>query len=85
MLRLTELKLPLDHPPEAIEAAVRARLDLRADELRAVHVARRAWDARRRSDIFLVYSVDIEVADEAALLRRAARDRTLAFFDHCLA
>ena len=77
MLRLTELKLPLDHPPEAIEAAVRARLDLRADELRAVHVARRAWDARRRSDIFLVYSVDIEVADEAALLRRAARDRTL--------
>ena len=78
MLRLTELKLPLDHPAGAIEAAVRARLDLRGDDLRAVHVARRAWDARKRSDIFLVYSVDIEVANEAGLLRRAARDRTLA-------
>ena len=78
MLRLTELKLPLDHPPEALEAAVRDRLGLRGGELKAIHVARRAWDARKKSDIFLVYSVDIEVADEAALLRRAGRDRTLA-------
>ncbi|HWT10731.1 MAG TPA: NAD(P)/FAD-dependent oxidoreductase, partial [Roseomonas sp.] len=70
--------LPLEHPPEALEAAVRARLNLRGNELRALHVARRAWDARKRSDIHLVYSVDIEVADEAGLLRRAARDRTLA-------
>lgn len=78
MLRLTELKLPLDHPEGAIEAAVCARLALRADELRAVQVARRAWDARKKSDIHLVYSVDLEVTDEAALLRRAARDKVLA-------
>jgi uncharacterized FAD-dependent dehydrogenase len=78
MLRLTDLKLPLDHPDGAIEAAVRARLGLRADDLRAVRVARRAWDARKKSDIHLVYSVDFEVAEEAALLRRAARDATLA-------
>ncbi|MBR0683215.1 NAD(P)/FAD-dependent oxidoreductase [Roseomonas eburnea] len=78
MLRLTELKLPLDHPEGAIEAAVRTRLGLKGEELRSLHIARRAWDARKRSDIFLVYSVDIEVADEAALLRRAARDKVLA-------
>lgn len=78
MLRLTELKLPLDHDDGAIEAAVRARLGLRGDELRRLQVARRAWDARKKSDIHLVYSVDIAVADEAALLRRAARDRALA-------
>ncbi|MBB5690587.1 NAD(P)/FAD-dependent oxidoreductase [Roseomonas alkaliterrae] len=78
MLRLTELKLPLDHGEGAIEAAVRQRLGLRGDALRRAQVARRAWDARKKSDIHLVYSVDIEVADEAALLRRAARDRTLA-------
>jgi uncharacterized FAD-dependent dehydrogenase len=78
MLRLTELKLPLDHAEGAIEAAVRARLDLRGDALRALHVARRAWDARKRSDIFLVYTVDMEVADEAGLLARAARDKVLA-------
>jgi uncharacterized FAD-dependent dehydrogenase len=78
MLRLTEIKLPLDHAPEALEATARARLGLTGDALRAVHVARRAWDARRRSDIHLVYSLDIEVADEAALLARAAHDPALA-------
>ena len=77
MLRLTEIRLPLDHPPEALADAVRARLGLLGNALRAVHVARRAWDARRRSDIHLVYSLDIEVADEAALLARAARDPAL--------
>jgi len=78
MLRLTELRLPLDHPEGAIEAAVRDRLGLGGDALRAVHVVRRGWDARNKSDIHLVYTVDVEVAEEAALLRRAARERDLA-------
>ena len=46
MLRITDLKLPLDHPPEALEAAVRARLGLRGDEPLTVHVFRRGHDAR---------------------------------------
>jgi len=78
MLRLTELKLPLDHAKGAIEPAVRAKLGLREGELLTCTVARRAWDARKRSAIELVYSVDITVADEAALLRRHARDKVLA-------
>ncbi|MBP0466521.1 NAD(P)/FAD-dependent oxidoreductase [Roseomonas sp. PWR1] len=78
MLRLIDLKLPLDHAEGAIEAALLARLGLQPGELRSFKVARRAWDARRKSDIHLVYSIDFEVADEAALLRRAAGDPTLA-------
>ncbi|WP_137178786.1 NAD(P)/FAD-dependent oxidoreductase [Roseomonas sp. AR75] len=78
MLRLTELKLPLDHPPGAVEAALVARLDLRPGELLSCTVARRAWDARRRSAIELVYTLDFTVRDEAALLRRHARDAVLA-------
>jgi uncharacterized protein len=78
MLRLTELRLPLDHPPEALAAAVQARLGLQPGELLSVEVARRAWDARRRSAIELVYSVDFAVADEAALLRRTAADKALS-------
>jgi uncharacterized FAD-dependent dehydrogenase len=78
MLRLTELRLPLDHPEGAVEAALCARLGLRRQDLLSVAVARRAWDARKRSAIELVYSVDFSVADEAALLRRHARDKVLA-------
>jgi uncharacterized FAD-dependent dehydrogenase len=78
MLRLAELKLPLGHPEGAIEAALAARLGLRREALRSLRIARRGWDARKRHAIELVYALDFEVADEAALLRRAARDPVLS-------
>ena len=70
MLRITDLKLPLDHPPEALEAAVRARLGLRADEPLTVHVFRRGHDARKRGDIQLIYTLDIDTPRAAELLAR---------------
>jgi hypothetical protein len=77
MLRLTELKLPLNHAEDAVEAALCARLGLKPAQLLSFAVARRAWDARRRGAIELVYTVDFAVADEAALLRRHAADKVL--------
>ncbi|KGC03663.1 MULTISPECIES: NAD(P)/FAD-dependent oxidoreductase [Burkholderia] len=75
MLRLSEIKLPLDHPDSALEAAIRARLaelGVAADGLLRYTVFRRAHDARKRADIKLTYIVDVEVADEAAALKRIA-------------
>jgi uncharacterized FAD-dependent dehydrogenase len=77
MLRITELRLPLDHPEPALREAVRARLKLPDAALVDVHVFRRGYDARRKSDIQLVYTLDVALApgvDEAALLARAAGD-----------
>ena len=74
MLRVTELRLPLDHDDDALRAAVAARLGVGADALLDHAVARRGFDARSRGRISLVYSVDARVADEAAVLRRCADD-----------
>ena len=74
MLRITDLKLPLGHPPEALEAAVRARLGLADDAGIDFAVARRANDARRKAAIVMVYSIDVTVADEAEVLARLAAD-----------
>jgi uncharacterized FAD-dependent dehydrogenase len=70
MLRLSEIKLPLDHPPEALKAAIVDRLGIAADNLLSFTVARRAHDARRKSAILTVYSVDVEVRDESGILAR---------------
>ncbi len=67
MLRLNDLRLPLDHSQPALHAAVAARLGIAAAALRRVTVVRRATDARKKSAITLVYSIDAEVADEAAV------------------
>ena len=67
MLRLTELKLPLDHAEGAVEAALLKRLGIAASELIGFSVFRRGVDARKKSAIALIYTLDVEVKNEAAL------------------
>lgn len=74
MLRLTEIKLPLDHSPEAILDAAISRLGIAASDLISCSVFRRANDARNKSAIFLIYSLDVEVKNEAEILERFAKD-----------
>ena len=72
MLRISEIKLPLDHTADALDAAVQARLDLLQvppEDLLGYTVYRRAHDARKRSDIKLTYIVDVEIKHEAEALR----------------
>ena len=50
MLRISELKLPLDHEPEALPAAIAARLGVREADLLRWSVWKRAHDARKKSE-----------------------------------
>src|SRR3954469_14790351 len=68
MLRITELRLPLDHAEDALRPAVVRRLGVADADLVAFTVFRRAYDARKKSAIVLIYTVDCEVRDEAAVL-----------------
>lgn len=74
MLRISELKLPLGHPPEAMAPAIVERLGIEADDLVRFEIARRAYDARRKSAILMVYSVDVVLRDEATVLSRFEGD-----------
>src|SRR5436190_13314150 len=75
MLRLTELRLPLEHSAEALRAAIVARLGIADADLLATNVAKRGYDARKRGAIVFVYTVDCELrGDEAAVLARHAGD-----------
>jgi uncharacterized FAD-dependent dehydrogenase len=74
MLRISELKLPLDHPPEAMAPAICQRLGIPVQDLLSHAIARRAHDARRKAAILMIYSVDVTVRDEAAVLAKFAGD-----------
>ena len=74
MIRLTEIRLPLEHGESALRAAVVARLGIADAELLAMTVFKRGYDARKRSAIVFVYTIDCDVADEAATLARDAGD-----------
>ncbi len=72
MLRLTELKLPLDHPEADLRAAIVQRLGVDDDTIAGFTVYKRSYDARKRGAIFLIYTVDVELRDEdeGALIAR---------------
>ena len=74
MLRLTELKLALGHPPEALEAAILERIGVGPDELIDYAVVRRAHDARRKAAVAMIYSVDVTLSNEPEVLLRFAGD-----------
>ncbi len=78
MLRITELKLPIDHPDEDLRPALLQRLGIASDELLEFTLFKRSYDARKKSsELCFIYTIDFEVRDEAALLLRLADDRHL--------
>ena len=76
MLRITELKLPLNHAEAAVAEALLARLEIKPEALLRFIVFRRGFDSRRKADVQLVYTLDVEVAPahEAYLLKKFRKD-----------
>ena len=78
MLRITDLKLPLDHADDALRPALVERLGIDDSELLEFSVFKRSYDARKKSgDMPFIYTLDFSVRDEAALLARLSNDRNL--------
>ncbi|MBX8592705.1 NAD(P)/FAD-dependent oxidoreductase [Pseudomonas cichorii] len=76
MLRITELKLPIDHPDEDLRAALLQHLGIDSSELLDFTLFKRSYDARKKSsELFFIYTIDFQVRDEEALLRKLANDR----------
>jgi uncharacterized FAD-dependent dehydrogenase len=60
MLRIQELKLPLDHAEPALRQAILKRLALADQNLISFTVFKRAYDARKTSAIQLIYTIDCD-------------------------
>ncbi|WEF30771.1 NAD(P)/FAD-dependent oxidoreductase [Pseudoduganella chitinolytica] len=74
MLRLNELKLPLNHTEPELTQAILERLDIAPGMLRGFTVHKRSYDARKKANIILIYSLDVETTDDAGVLERRKHD-----------
>lgn len=78
MLRITELKLPLDHTDEALREAIVQRLGILDEQLLGFTLFKRSYDARKKnSELLFIYTIDLETSNEAELLRTFADDRNI--------
>nr|WP_278992443.1 NAD(P)/FAD-dependent oxidoreductase [Plesiomonas shigelloides] len=75
MIRLTEIKLPLNHEDGALLDAIAAKLKIPAQQVISFNVFKRGYDARKKKDIQLIYTVDVEVANAEKLLAKFEKDQ----------
>ncbi len=75
MLRITELKLPLDHSDDELRAAIVQRLGISDEQLLGFTLFKRSYDARKKnSELLFIYTIDLETSNEDELLRRFEGD-----------
>ncbi|MEH6648405.1 MAG: NAD(P)/FAD-dependent oxidoreductase [Motiliproteus sp.] len=77
MIRVSNIKLPLDHDQSALTDAILARLQISTAQLLDFQIRRRGYDARNKKLITLIYTLDIETTDEARLLQQFADDTSI--------
>jgi hypothetical protein len=80
MLRITEIKLPVEnaqsltHQADEIKAALLMRLEIPGSDLLHFDIFKRGVDARKSHAILYVYSLDVEVKNEAKILAKFRKD-----------
>lgn len=80
MLRITEIKLPVEnaqsltHQADEIKAALLKRLEIPESDLIHFDIFKRGVDARKSHAILYVYSLDVEVKNEARILAKFRKD-----------
>lgn len=80
MIRISEIKLPLQqaqtltHAPEILQAAIIKKLGIQPSDLIDFSIYKRGVDARRKNAILFVYILDVQLRNEAAILKKFQRD-----------
>jgi len=77
MLRLTNLKLDLNHEPEELEQAILQKLSINAEQLVNFNVFKRGYDARRKNAIILMYTIDVDTKVNEQLLEQFVDDNNV--------
>lgn len=79
MIRITQLKLPVDHRQEQLRKKIARTLKCGEDTF-SYEIVRQSLDARHKEDKKFVYTVDVSTPAEKKLLRKN-RDKNVAFFE----
>ena len=76
MIRVSDLKLPLDYDAEKLKKLSAKQLGVSEDKIKNVRLFRRSVDARRKDNITFTATVDVELKiDENSVLRRCKSNK----------
>ena len=70
MIRIQQLKLPIRHTEADLKARILKKLGIREDAMISYEIRKQSIDARKKPELFYVYTADVNVRKEAALKKK---------------
>ena len=71
MIRVSQLKLPVEHSEEQFYQKIEKSLKIKKDQIKKLQIAKKSIDARKKPEVSIVYSVDVWVWSDTPYLLRA--------------
>lgn len=70
MIRINQLKLPVEHEPEELIKKAAKLLGIPAGEIKALTIVKQSLDARKKGNLHYTYAVDVSVGSESRVIKR---------------
>lgn len=70
MIRLFEIKLPIDHLESGLKKAAAKALRINPGNIEKIYIRRQAIDARKKSSLYFAYTIDCAVNGEKNLVQK---------------
>ena len=70
MIQITQLKLPYQHSAADLEQKIKKLLKLNSNQRFTYHIVKKSIDARKKPELFLVYTVHVSMDNEASILKK---------------
>ena len=78
MIRINQIKLPVTHDTVQLEQKIKKALKLKADTPFQYQIVKKSIDARKKPDLFYVYSVDVETSDDQKILKKVNNNNVMS-------
>lgn len=78
MIRINQMKLNIEHTSDDFERKILKTLCIKKEELQGFQIRKQSIDARKKPDLYYVYSVDVQVRDEAKV-KKTVKNNQIQF------
>ena len=75
MIRITQLKLPIEHKKQELYEKTAKLLRVAPSEIKQLKIVKQSVDARKKEQILFIYTVDVEVAKEQQILKKVKNNQ----------
>ena len=77
MIRINQLKLPIDHTEQDLYKKAAKTLKIDSKMIEDINIIRQSLDARKKNDIIYVYSIDVKVSKEKQILKKVNNNNVM--------